>query len=65
MCPNSNGAAAAAEEKKEEKKPLKFLFISYEGLIGDLAWQVKKEGSEVKYYIRDKSEKEVCDGVVD
>jgi len=65
MSPNSNGAAAAAEEKKEEKKPLKFLFVSYEGLIGDLAWQVKKEGSEVKYYIRDKPEKDVCDGFVD
>jgi phosphoribosylamine--glycine ligase len=72
MSPNSNGAAAAVEEKKakeeekkEEKKPLKFLFVSYEGLIGDLAWEVKKEGSEVKYYIRDKSEKDVCDGFVD
>ncbi|NYZ78764.1 phosphoribosylamine--glycine ligase [Candidatus Micrarchaeota archaeon] len=72
MSPNSNGGAAAVEEKKakeeekkEEKKPLKFLFVSYEGLIGDLAWQVKKEGSEVKYYIRDKSEKDVCNGFVD
>jgi phosphoribosylamine--glycine ligase len=66
MASNSNNnQTAVPEEKKEEKKPLKFLFISYEGLIGDLAWQVKKEGSEVKYYIRDKSEKDVCDGFVD
>ena len=65
MSPNSNNNQAPAEEKKEEKKPLKFLFVSFEGLIGDLAWQVKKEGCEVKYYIRDKSEKDVCDGFVD
>ncbi|MCX6767430.1 MAG: phosphoribosylamine--glycine ligase [Candidatus Micrarchaeota archaeon] len=44
---------------------MKFLFVSLEGLIGDLAWQVKKEGNEVKYYIHDKQEKDVCDGFVD
>ena len=53
------------EEKKEERKPLKFLFVSIEGLIGDLAWQVKKEGHEVKYFIDKKSEKDVADGFVD
>lgn len=60
---NNQAAEAQAEEKKE--KPLKFLFVSFEGLIGDLAWQVKKEGCEVKYYIHDKSEKDVCDGFVE
>ncbi|MEM3399901.1 MAG: phosphoribosylamine--glycine ligase [Candidatus Micrarchaeia archaeon] len=44
---------------------MRFLFVSIEGLIGDLAWQVKKEGHEVKYYIQDKSQKDVCDGFVD
>lgn len=58
MSPSNNQAS-------EEKKPLKFLFVSNEGLIGDLAWQVKKEGSEVKYYIKEKSEKDVCDGFVE
>jgi len=53
------------ENKAEEKKPLKFLFVSFEGLIGDLAWQIKKEGSEVKYYIHEKSEKDVADGFVE
>lgn len=48
-----------------EKPKLKFLFVSFEGLIGDLAWQVKKEGHEVKYSIRDKGEKDVCDGFVE
>lgn len=46
-----------------EKK--KFLFVSEEALVGDLAWQVKKEGNEVKYFIKEKASKDVCDGFVD
>ncbi len=42
----------------------KFLFVSEEALVGDLAWQVQKEGHEVKYYIDDKPSKDVCDGFV-
>ncbi len=30
----------------------KFLFVSSIGLCTDIAWQVKKEGHEVKYYIK-------------
>ena len=30
----------------------KFLFVSDESLSGDLAWQIKKEGHEVKVYIK-------------
>lgn len=60
-----NGGNGQKPEGGQEKKPLKFLFVSLEGLIGDLAWQVKKEGNEVKYYIHDKQEKDVCDGFVD
>lgn len=44
---------------------LKFLFVSIEGLIGDLAWKVKKEGQEVKYFIQQKDQKDVNDGFVD
>ncbi|MBI4144740.1 phosphoribosylamine--glycine ligase [Candidatus Woesearchaeota archaeon] len=44
---------------------LKFLFVSHIALIGDLAWQVKKEGNEVKYFIKDKAQKDVCDEVVE
>jgi hypothetical protein len=29
----------------------KFLFVSLSGLIGDIAWQVLKEGHDVRYYI--------------
>ncbi|HLF55189.1 MAG TPA: phosphoribosylglycinamide synthetase C domain-containing protein [Candidatus Nanoarchaeia archaeon] len=46
-----------------EKK--RFLFVSEEALVGDLAWQVKKEGHEVKYYIGEKASKDICDGFVD
>lgn len=42
----------------------KFLFVSYGALIGDIAWQVSKEGHKVKYYIRDETEKEIGDGFV-
>jgi len=49
----------------QPKPKLKFLFVSIEALIGDLAWEVKKEGHEVKYYIEHKLCKDVCDGFVD
>src|SRR3990167_2317862 len=42
----------------------KFLFVSLDGLIGDIAWQVVKEGHDVKYCIDEKEEKEVTDGFV-
>jgi len=46
-------------------KKRKFLFVSPDGDAGDLAWQLKKEGSEVKYYIKSSSDKDVFDGFVD
>jgi len=42
----------------------KFLFVSASALTGDLAWQILKEGHDVKYCIKDASEKEVYDGFV-
>jgi phosphoribosylamine--glycine ligase len=45
--------------------PKKFLFVSLDGLIGDTAWHLKKEGHSVKYYIEDKAEREIADGFVD
>jgi len=44
--------------------PLKFLFVSLEGLIGDIAWQVAKEGHDVRYFIRNEEEREIADGFV-
>src|SRR5499425_3943679 len=45
-----------------EKK--KFLFNSLSGLIGDIAWQVSKEGHEVRYYIKEERERDIGDGFV-
>ncbi len=41
---------------------MKFLFVTFEGLSADLAWQLKKEGHDVKFYCHDQPEKDVGDG---
>jgi len=41
-----------------------FLFVSLTGLISDIAWQVSKEGHEVRYFIADKAERDIADGFV-
>jgi phosphoribosylamine--glycine ligase len=42
----------------------KFLFVSYEGLIADIAWQVVKEGHEVKLWIENPEERGIGEGFV-
>ena len=42
----------------------KFLFASLSGLIGDIAWQVLKEGHDVRYYIEAEKERDIADGLV-
>ena len=42
----------------------KFLFVSLTGLVGDIAWQVLKEGHEVRYFIGDPEERDIADGFV-
>ena len=54
--PNGNG---------DQKRKLKFLFVSIDALIGDLAAAIKKEGHEVRYFIQNADQKDVCDGFVD
>ncbi len=50
----------------EEKKPkIKFLFVSWESLSGDLALQLKKEGHEVKVFIKDSDDADVYDGFLE
>ncbi|MBU0471203.1 MAG: phosphoribosylamine--glycine ligase [Nanoarchaeota archaeon] len=46
-------------------EPKNFLFVSYDALIGDLVWLIKKEGHNVKYYIEEPENKEICSGFVD
>ena len=42
----------------------KFLFVSYDALITDIAWQVVKEGHDARYWIREKKAKSVGEGFV-
>src|SRR5687767_7311164 len=42
----------------------KFLFVSYEGLIADIAWQVVKEGHETRLWIQNPEERGIADGFV-
>jgi phosphoribosylamine---glycine ligase len=45
-----------------EKK--KFLFVSLDGYINDIAWQVTKEGHDVKFCVDNPTEKCLADGFV-
>jgi len=45
-----------------EKK--NFLFVTYDALITDIAWQIVKEGHDVKFFTENSVEKEVGDGFV-
>ena len=42
----------------------KFLFVSLSSLVGDIAWQVVKEGHEVRYYVENEKERDIADGFV-
>ncbi len=42
----------------------RFLFVSYDALIADAAWQVSKEGHDVRLYIDNVSERDIGDGFV-
>src|SRR3989338_11594650 len=57
---NSNG-----NKQKLPELSKKFLFVSFESLSGDLAWQVQKEGNEVKIFIASEADKEVYDGFLE
>ncbi len=62
MTNGQNGKNNFTPMTKEIKK---FLFASWESLSGDLAWQIKKEGHEVKVYIKNETDKDVYDGFLE
>lgn len=67
---NEKSSDSVVEQKESSKQDersqsRKFLFVSDIGLIGDLAYAVKNEGNEVRYYIRSKTDKDVSDGFVE
>jgi len=55
---------AIIENIQRRCKVSKFLFVSLDGLISDTAWQVVKEGHEVKYFIKTAADKDIADGFV-
>ncbi len=57
-CHSRQGRQALLMDKR------KFLFASLSGLIGDIAWQVSKEGHDVRYYIEAEKERDIADGLV-
>ncbi len=52
---NGNGKTAAKN----------VLFISFEACAGDLAWRLKQEGCNVKWYVQSKSDRVLYDGFLD
>jgi phosphoribosylamine-glycine ligase len=51
--------------KPKNPNARKFLFVSFESLSGDLAWQLKKEGHEVKVFIEKETDQDVYDGFLE
>ncbi len=65
---SSNGVRDQFESRRQNDLSFpsrKFLFVSDVGLIGDLAYTVKSEGNQVKYYIGSKTDRDISDGFVD
>jgi phosphoribosylamine--glycine ligase len=58
------GWLSAGARDCSEMDKRKFLFVSLSGLIGDIAWQVLKEGHDVRYYIEAEKERDIADGFV-
>jgi phosphoribosylamine--glycine ligase len=44
--------------------PRRFLFVSIDALISDIAWTVSREGNEVRYFIESEKERQIGDGFV-
>lgn len=52
-------------KQNTENQKRKFLFVSLESLSGDLAWQLTKEGHQVKSYVKSKTDADVYLGFVE
>lgn len=59
---NKNGLS---EQAVLTKPKYKFLFVSWESLSGDLAWQIQKEGHEVKIYVKNPDDADVYEGFLE
>src|SRR5215831_15102690 len=59
-----NSSLSSQEGTRPSMEKKKFLFASLSSLIGDIAWQVVKEGHEVRYYVENEKERDIADGFV-
>ncbi|MFH1456606.1 MAG: phosphoribosylglycinamide synthetase C domain-containing protein [Patescibacteria group bacterium] len=59
---NGNGVSQKIEQTSAPKK---FLFISWESLSGDLAWRIKQEGHEIKFWHKNREDIEIYNGFLD
>jgi len=68
MMTNSRTSSVGAHNSAENASltpARRFLFVSDIALIGDLAYTVKNEGNEVRYYIHSKSDRDTSNGFVE
>lgn len=64
--PLPSDIAKSNNSSADEIKPsLKFLFVSLESLSGDIAWQLVKQGHQVKCYIKEKKDLDVYNGFLE
>lgn len=52
-------------KKKIKRKGLKFLIVDAEGLMSDMARQLKEEGNEVRMHITQKKWRDIADGIAE
>ncbi len=45
-------------------EPKNFLFVSLDALISDTAWQIHRQGHDVKYYIDCPTDRDIADGFI-
>lgn len=50
---------------KTTANPKNFLFISLDNLSADIAWQISKEGHNVKYYVKSPEDRDVGKGFIE
>jgi len=61
----TNGSNNKHNQSKKTQNPKRFLFVTLDSLIADIAWRIKREGHEVKYYVKNNDDKEVGQGFLD
>lgn len=59
---SKNSEQSKTDNIKRTQDPKKFLFVTLDSLIADIAWRIAREGHEVKYYIKNPDDKEVGQG---